>query len=227
MSMTGSTTSGSTATGTKGGRPREFDPDFAAERAMEVFWARGYEGASMNELTAAMGINKPSLYAVFGDKRGLFDAAVEKYAQGPLGFGAAALALPSAKEAVAAVLRGIIDAVTRRGGPRGCLQTQAALACSFENDAVKEKMIARRQASEARLRTRLREAQKAGELPSSCDVARLAKYFTTVANGITVQAASGATRKELEAVAEVALGAWPQSDAGKAETSRSRRRSSL
>ncbi|MFT4112565.1 TetR/AcrR family transcriptional regulator [Silvibacterium sp.] len=194
----------------KGGRPREFDPDFAAERAMEVFWARGYEGASMHELTAAMGINKPSLYAFFGDKRGLFDAAVEKYAEGPLSFGPKALALPTAKEAVAAALRGIIDVTTRRGFPKGCLQTHAALACSPENEEVREKMAARRQASEGRLRARLREGQKAGELPASCDVARLAKYFTTVANGITVQAASGASRKELEGVAEVALAAWPK-----------------
>jgi len=191
------------------GRPREFDLDQAVEKAMRVFWARGYEGASMNELTEAMGISKPSLYAAFGDKRGLFAAALERYNKGPRGFGPKAMELPTAKAAVTALLNGVVDVSTRSQGPRGCLQTHGALVCSSESEEIKELIANNRKAGEARLRARLLKAQEAGELSPKTDIVRLTKYIATVANGITVQGASGASRKELKAAVELAMQVWP------------------
>ena len=194
----------------KSGRPREFVLSKAADKAMRVFWARGYEGASMDELTRAMGISKPSIYAAFGDKRGLFDAALERYNSGPRGFTTKAMALPAVKQAVTALLHGIVEVSTRRNGPRGCLQTHAALACGVEAEEVRDLMARKRIAGEGRLQDRLRKAVKSGELPAGTDTARLAKYVATVANGITVQGASGASRKELKEVVAMAMRVWPE-----------------
>ena len=106
------------------GRPRSFDPDKALDRALKVFWKKGYEGASLPDLTRAMGINRPSLYAAFGNKEALFRKAVERYEQGPAGFAREALELPTARQVVERLLRGGICVGTSARGPRGCLMVQ-------------------------------------------------------------------------------------------------------
>ncbi|WP_213807466.1 TetR/AcrR family transcriptional regulator [Granulicella sp. dw_53] len=198
-----------TKTAKVNGRPREFDLDKATEKAMLVFWKRGYEGASVAELTEVMGISKPSLYAAFGDKRGLFEAALLRYDDGPRAFAAQALKLPTAKETVRTLLEGAVEVSTRRKGPRGCLQTQAALACGPEADEVKDMVSQRRLVGEGKLRSRLRQAQSGGELPAKADVGVLARYVASVGLGITVQAASGVSRKELMGVVEMVMRGWP------------------
>ena len=196
------------------GRPREFNREDALEKAMQVFWARGYEGATLGELTAAMGISKPSLYAAFGDKQTLFDKALVRYADGPWGFSKVAYKLPTAKQVVHALLDGAVEISTRETGPGGCLLTHAALACSPEGEQVRDAVAKRRLEGEARLRARLREAQKKGELPATTNCAALAKYIASIAQGIAVQGAAGVSRRELKAVVEVAMQAWPRVGAG-------------
>src|ERR671918_521967 len=139
-----------------GGRPREFDLDEALERAMEVFWRQGYEGTSLGELTAAMGINRPSLYAAFGNKEALFRKALDRYVDERMAFIRAAIEEPTARRAVEALLRGYAASVTNPGTPPG-----------------------------------------------------LARYISTIAQGLAVQAAGGASRKQLNRVVDVALHAWP------------------
>jgi len=190
-------------------RPRAFDVDRALDRALEVFWARGYEGASMAELTDAMGINPPSLYAAFGNKRELFRRAVERYAAGPAAYTVQALEAPTARGVAEALLRGCARMVTDAGRPHGCLMVHGALACGAEAAGPRADLAARRAAGELRLRERLRRARAEGDLPADADPAALARYLMTVLYGMSVQAAGGATRRDLLQVADTVLAAWP------------------
>src|SRR5438552_3939441 len=120
------------------GRPRTFDTDKALDKALKVFWRKGYEGASLPDLTAAMGINRPSLYAAFGNKESLFKKAVHRYSTGPAGFVSQALAQPTARAVVERLLQGGIDMVTHPKNPHGCLMVQGALACGDNADCMRQ-----------------------------------------------------------------------------------------
>jgi AcrR family transcriptional regulator len=191
------------------GRVREFDADEALDRALEVFWARGYEGATLDELTAAMGINRPSLYAAFGNKEQLFRKALDRYQTGPQSFLAEALQQPTARAAVEAVFDGFVELQRDRVESRGCLIISGALACGEESEPVRRELARLRQAAVSALLERLERAVREGDLPGGTDCATLARYIGTVLNGLAVQAASGATEKELRQVAAVAMRAWP------------------
>jgi AcrR family transcriptional regulator len=191
------------------GRPREFDVEEALDRALEVFWRKGYEGASLPELTAAMGINRPSLYAAFGSKEGLFRKALDRYASGPAAFVRDALNEPTARAVAERLLAGTVDLLTNPCHPRGCLLVQGALACGQAADSVRRELIARRLGGEAAVAERFERAGAEGDLPAGADPAGLACYVMTVMRGMAVQAAGGATREQLRRVAEVALRAWP------------------
>jgi len=191
------------------GRPREFDPDVALEAAMRVFWQKGYEGTSLSDLTAAMGINRPSLYAAFGGKEALFRKALDRYTAGPAAYLRAAMNAPTARTAVEQLLFGAIDLLSAPENPAMCLIAQGTLVSGKEADAVRREVNLRRQRGEAGLRTRLERAVSEGELPPDTDTAGLARYFVTVARGLGISALSGATRAELIGVAQIALHVWP------------------
>jgi AcrR family transcriptional regulator len=191
------------------GRPREFDADKALDRALKVFWRKGYEGASLPDLTKAMGINRPSLYAAFGNKEALFRKAMERYIEGPAGHVAEALREPNARAVVERLLRGSIDLVTDPRNPRGCFMVQGALACGDTAARVRREMVKRRDAGVAALRERFERAVAEGDLPSDANPADLARFVATLMHGLAVQAAGGATREELKRVAKIALKSWP------------------
>jgi AcrR family transcriptional regulator len=192
------------------GRPRAFDIDKALDRALKVFWRKGYEGASLPDLTKAMGINRPSLYAAFGNKEELFRKALDRYAEGPAGYVEKALAEPTARAVAERLLAGTVDLLTDPRNPRGCLMVQGALACGTAAESVRRELIARRLAGEAAVRQRFERARADGDLPVAADPADLARYLVTVIRGMAVEAASGASRAELLRVAELALQAWPR-----------------
>jgi AcrR family transcriptional regulator len=191
------------------GRPREFDTDEALDRALEVFWRKGYEGASISELTEAMGINRPSLYAAFGNKEELFRKALDRYAAGPAAYAYKALEKPTARAVAESILRGAADALTDPHYPHGCLGVQGALSCGDAAQSIKEEVCARQSAWEAELRARLERAKRDGDLPQDANCADLALFIATVARGMAVQAAGGAKRQQLRKVADLALHAWP------------------
>jgi AcrR family transcriptional regulator len=191
------------------GRPRTFDLDEALDRALEVFWRQGYEGTTIPDLTEAIGINRPSLYAAFGNKESLFRKVLARYAEGPAVFVREALAEPTARAVAEHLFRGSIESLCDPRRPRGCLAVQGALACGTETEAIRKKLIAHRAAGEAAVRARFEEAHAAGDLPRDPSAADLARYVSTVLQGLAVQAAGGAGRTQLERVANLAMRAWP------------------
>jgi AcrR family transcriptional regulator len=191
------------------GRPRAFDADKALDRALKVFWRKGYEGASLSELTKAMGINRPSLYAAFGDKEALFRRALERYEKGPVAFMREALAEPTARRVAERLLQGAAGSMCSRGHPGGCMLVQGALAAGDAAEPVRRELASHRQAGLAAITDRLRRAKKEGDLPAAADPAGLAHYLMTVMNGMAVQSVSGATPADLRKIAETALSAWP------------------
>ena len=191
------------------GRPRAFDTGVALASALDVFWRRGFEGASLTDLTAAMGITRPSLYAAFGNKETLFHRALDHYEDTHMGFAREALAAPTAIETIRQLLYGYADLQTGPEHPPGALETNGALACSTAAEPVKKMLIERRAADEQALAVRLERARAEGDLPVDCDAAALAQFVTAVACGMAVKAASGAKRRALHGVIETALRAVP------------------
>jgi AcrR family transcriptional regulator len=190
------------------GRPRAFDPDVALNRAMHVFWAKGYEGASLSNLTRAMRINRPSLYAAFGNKEQLFGKVLDRYMSGPLAWFGKALAAAKARDVVEQIFLGTARMGEDPRTPAGCLLVQGALACG--SGSARKEVTARRAAAEVALRRRLQRAKREGDLPKNADPAELAHYVVTVVRGMAIQAAGGASRDQLHRVAQIALRAWPK-----------------
>ena len=190
------------------GRTRQFDVDEALDRALEVFWARGYEGATLPELTRAMGINRPSLYAAFGNKEQLFRKVLDRYMNGPVAWFGKALAAQKARDVVEQIFLSTARMAEDPRTPPGCLLVQGALACG--NASARKEVAGRRAAAEAALHRRLQRAKRQGDLPKNADPAELAHYVMTVVRGMAVQSAGGASRDQLHRVAQIALRAWPK-----------------
>ncbi len=191
------------------GRPRGFDRDLALAKAMEVFWARGYEGASMTDLTAAMGIASPSLYAAFGCKEALFREALRLYAATESeGIWGGLETSPTARAGFESFLQATARMFTRSDKPTGCLVVLSALHASELNRTVREELVQGRAAMVDRLEARLRRGQREGDVPTRADTRAVAAYFATMQQGMSIQARDGATRATLEAIARVAMAGW-------------------
>jgi AcrR family transcriptional regulator len=193
------------------GRPRGFDADEALERAMLVFWRHGYEGASTANLTNAMGISTTSMYAAFGNKEKLFRKALERYTEGPSAYLARAMEEPTALGVAAAILAGTVRTTTRPANPQGCLGVHGALTASDSGQEIRNLLVAWRNNGYSCVRERFQRAVDDGDLPADTDPGLLARYVTTFAYGIAVQAASGVGRDELQEMADAALRNWPLS----------------
>jgi len=191
------------------GRPRNFDRAQALQKAMEVFWSKGYEGTSLTDLTEAMGINSPSLYGAFGSKEGLFREAVQLYRETE---GAAArqalLSAPTARDAVQSMLMASAERFTAPGVPPGCMIVLGAPAGCVNHASVGDFLGDNRRDMQGRILARLNAGAAQGELPASADLKGLAAFYTTVLHGMSIQARDGASRRTLQAVARQAMCAW-------------------
>ncbi len=176
---------------------------------MKLFWEKGYEGTSLSDLTEAMGINRPSLYAAFGNKEELFKKVLERYSCATSSRFEGALNLPSARQAIETVLRNAVARNAEPGHPGGCLGVQSALVCSEEAARVKQTLIEFRRAAECKLRQRLERAKAEGDLPGGTEPADLARFYAAIMNGLSVQSASGYTCQEMSRVIDIAMRAWP------------------
>jgi AcrR family transcriptional regulator len=191
------------------GRPREFDIEQALDRAMELFWQKGYEGTSLSDLTATMGITRPSLYAAFGNKEALFRTVLKRYEAKVVTYRPKALNAPTARELARELLEGAANIFGDKSNPAGCLGVQSALVCGDEADPIRRQLNANRTAGEHAIRERLKRAKAEGDLPADSNPASLARYLSAVLYGMAVLAAAGSSRKDLLQVVETALQSWP------------------
>ena len=191
------------------GRPREFDVDEALAAALQVFWTKGYEGTSLNDLTAAMGITRPSLYAAFGNKEALFRKALDLYEREKLAYVGEALAGGSSREVAELLLRGALDAQTGQCESRGCLRVISTMTCGAGAESVRADLVARRASSQHAMFERFERAKAEGDLPADADVQGLASYLMAILQGMAVQADSGASREQLEELVKTSLTMWP------------------
>jgi AcrR family transcriptional regulator len=193
----------------KMGRPRGFAENAALEAAMRVFWEQGYEGSTLADLTEAMGINRSSMYATFGDKEALFLLAIARYSDGPAAYVREALEQPTVQAVVEALLYGALELLTDPSHPRGCLSVQGALACGSHAELMKRAMIEWRRRGESDIEKRLQRARMEGDLAKHVNPGDLARYISTVLSGLSVQAASGTTRAEMTRLVVMALQSMP------------------
>jgi AcrR family transcriptional regulator len=194
----------------KRGRPRGFDRDEALRQAMEVFWEKGYEGASLDDLQAAMGgINPPSFYAAFGSKEQLFLEAIRLYTET---VGAkpmrALVEAPTARDGVEAMLRESAAVFCGRDTPRGCLIVLGAVNCTPAGKGIQEHMSQYRAQTPVVIRQRLERGIAEGDLPAALDPEPLASFYAAVLMGLSIRARDGATREELDRAIDCAMAAW-------------------
>lgn len=192
------------------GRPREFDRQEALQRATELFWAQGYEGATLADLQKAMGgITAPSFYAAFGSKEVLFREAVELYKRTQGAPVAQALTKwPTARASVEGMLRAAVQSVCQQGKPHGCLMVLGAINCMPANKAVEDFMREQRATREKLLRQRLRRGIAEGDLAASADINALTSFYASIIDGMAIRARDGASRKTLNAIVNCAMAAW-------------------
>jgi AcrR family transcriptional regulator len=196
------------------GRPRTFDASTALDHAMEVFWRHGYEGATIAQLTEAMGINPPSLYAAFGSKEGLLKAALDRYSEKRAAWMEGVVSAPTAREVARRILMETADIQTDPANPPGCLLVQGGLACGVGSENVPFELAAHRAQTEEQLRERFIRAKAEGDLKESADPAALARYLSAILAGMGVMASSGADRDALREVAAVAVRAFEEQSIG-------------
>jgi AcrR family transcriptional regulator len=191
------------------GRPREFSVEEALVEALRVFWTKGYEGASMTDLTEAMGITRPSLYAAFGNKEALFKKALDLYERDKLAYMGAALDAPTARGVAERLLRGALEMQTSGSDPKGCLGVISSTACGSEAESIRAEVVARRASSDAALLRRFQRAKAEGDFPDHIDPAGLVSYLGAVIQGLCLQAGNGASADSLETLVTTTLGLWP------------------
>jgi len=192
------------------GRPRSFDRQHALLRAMQVFWALGYDGATLADLQEAMGgITAPSFYAAFGSKEKLFREAVELYSR-TLGapMRDALDQHPTAHASIQALLHAAVESFRKPGAPRGCMLVLAAINSTPSNKSVQQYLRSLRARRQKAIERRLRRGVAEGELPLGLNVGALASFYATVVDGLAIQARDGATRKALDFAVVCAMASW-------------------
>lgn len=185
------------------GRHREFELDEALDAAMLVFWRKGFEGTSFDDLTTATGVARPGLYAAFGNKEKLFHKVLDRYEARFMDFVYEALRQPTVRKVIERILHGFADVLTAVPDCHGCLGINGAIACSQEAEPIRLELVGRRLRAEQALTKRFKAA--VGELPEAISAPTLARLVMAVTQGMAVQAKGGATRAQLREMADGAM----------------------
>lgn len=193
----------------KRGRPRGFELEAALTAAMHVFWAKGYDGTSLTDLTQAMGITRPSLYAAFGNKEDLFRKAMALYEVKTLSFVTSALNAQNAREVAERLLRGSVESYSSALHPRGCLSVNTSMAGGNEAAHIRADVRARNREIAEAIGKRMAKAADDGDFGPNSAPDALSQYLFTVMQGIAIQANDGATSAQLHAIVDLALANWP------------------
>lgn len=196
----------------KRGRPLSFDREEAIQKAMLLFWEHGYEATSLNDLTAALMVTPSSIYTAFGDKKGLFLAAVQRYTSGPINSSSIIEEAETAEDAALGLLRAAAIGFTGESTPRGCLLASSAISCSAMAQDVKEALTEIRKAIETSLREKIKRSMKDDHLPSETRPAELAAHTMAVIQGMSTLARDGASRATMLRVVHTAMQCWPKAD---------------
>lgn len=192
------------------GRPRKFDKDLALDIAMKVFMQKGYEATSITDITAGLGINRPSVYAAFGNKEALFTQALGRYIQGPIAYLGEVLSEKTSREVVRQLLMKSVDLIVSSAEqPRGCLAVQSSISSELAAAGIQQHIVNGLHQIELNIKQRFERAIEEGDLPKDTDAWLLTKYVTTLHKGLSIQATNGANAEELRGIVEVALMSWP------------------
>lgn len=191
------------------GRPRKFDKEIALNNALDVFRRKGFEATSMTDITQAMGINRPSVYAAFGNKEALFALALERYVAGPIAYLKDVLEEKTSREVVRQMLMKSADLLTCLEKPTGCLVINSSISSELEAAGIQEQIVMALHQNERKLQGRFEQAIAEGDLPPETDANLLAKYITTIHKGMSIQASHGSNKEELIGVINVVLASWP------------------
>lgn len=188
------------------GRPREFCTEQALAAALQLFWSKGYEATSLSDLTAAMGITRPSLYAAFGNKEALFHEALDLYQREKLRYIEQAIAQPTAVQVAERLLWGAFETAAGDGEPRGCMGVIASTSCGEDAQGVRDDVLKRGEVVRARLVNRFDRARQEGDLPARADSDALTSFLFALVQGISLQARAGASREQLESLVRIGTG---------------------
>ncbi|MGW5362013.1 TetR/AcrR family transcriptional regulator [Actinopolymorpha pittospori] len=191
------------------GRPREFDLDHVLQAALNVFWGKGYEGSTMADLSAATGLNPGSIYAAFGSKAGLFKQVVDRYVATAFSYGSHSVEADSVREVIRRWLTGASESATGETTPAGCLLVQGALVTGDAAREVGQDLTDRRKAAWVMLTERFAQAQQSCDLSADVEPRVAARYVVALAEGIAVEAASGASRETLLKLVDLAVRRLP------------------
>src|ERR1700742_2085056 len=189
----------------KRGRPRAYDPATAVARAADTFWKAGYAGTSLDDLSEATGMNRPSLYAAFGDKRDLYLKTLEHYREEGRALARDALA---GEPTLRVFLKRFYDkalALYLAGGPRGCYTIGTASTVAAVDDSVRAFLAESMRSTDSFLKSRIEKGQARGEIARDADPAALAYLATATLHTLAVRSRAGLPRKELEALAKAAI----------------------
>lgn len=189
------------------GRPREFEVEEALAAALRVFWEKGYEAASLTDLTEAMGITRPSLYAAFGNKEALFKQTLDLYESEKLAYVRRALEAPTTRGVADRIIQGTIENSTSEC--RGCLGVIASVGCSNQDSPIRQDVNDRARSAREAIVQRMQRGIDEGDFTLPVEAEAMTRYLMAVLQGIAVQAGAGASREELQQVAEATMAIWP------------------
>lgn len=194
------------------GRPRNFDKDEAIKIALDLFRKKGFDNTSISDLTGALHVNKPSLYAAFGNKEELFSDILKAYISGPASYFFEVFNEATTKKLVRSLLTKSIEILFYSEQPHGCLIVMSTASEELQKVGIQQSLVASLREHQHKLVERFERAKAGGEIKKEVDPVRLALYVVTLHKGLSLQAINGSSKEEMLGLVEQVVGLWPTND---------------